>query len=147
NLCTNDACSVVAGQAICDNVALSDVDCTAGQPCADQAICLAGSCTITKAKVCEDNNPCTENGCESNAGGCVATPIDGQCNDGDGCTIKDTCKGAKCVGISQKCDDGNPCTVDLCDPLSAKCSYSNQIEGSVCGQSKVCKSGVCEASP
>ena len=47
-------------------------------------------------------------------GGGTPCSGDGDCDDGNPCTI-DTCVGGVCVNTPIDCDDGNPCTQDSCD--------------------------------
>ena len=143
NACTKDACAAKDGKASCDNSNLDNVNCTDSAPCAVEAVCLAGSCTATKAKVCDDGNPCTTDSCNPQAGGCLALAIGGACNDGDGCTDNDKCSDGKCGGTPKNCDDSNPCTVDICVPLAGQCSSTNAQDGADCGGGKSCKGGVC----
>jgi len=51
------------------------------------------------------------------------------CNDGNSCTIDDTCSNRRCVGTSYSCNDSNPCTYDLCDG-SGGCA--NPLREDVC---------------
>jgi len=43
-----------------------------------------------------------------------------------------------------ECDDGNPCTVESCVSETGHCSYENRPNETVCGDEKVCNTGVCE---
>ncbi|MSP92948.1 MAG: hypothetical protein EXR79_14285 [Myxococcales bacterium] len=44
------------------------------------------------------------------------------CNDGDYCSVKDTCGSGLCIGASDGCDDANVCTADACDSKTGACS-------------------------
>ena len=61
-------------------------------------------CAAAGPNSCDDSNPCTEDRCDSAAGGCTHTPILG------------------CCQVDADCDDGDPCTVDSCSP-SALCQH------------------------
>jgi predicted phosphodiesterase len=63
---------------------------------------------------CNDNNPCTRDGCEK--GKCVHVIVgDGKpCNDGSLCTERDMCKKGLCTGTPEACDDFLSCTKDFC---------------------------------
>ncbi len=117
--CTNDACDDLGG---CSH-AVSDVACDDGNACSDdvcdsKAGCSHGSheggcddgdaCTLDdtcdqmscagKAMACDDDKSCTANTC---AGGvCSHGPLaDGApCDDGNACTLKDSCVALSCVG-------------------------------------------------
>jgi hypothetical protein len=71
--------------------------------------------------VCNDNNVCTDDGCNP-ATGCVHTPI--TCNDNNACTI-DTCNPTTgCVYTPIICNDNNPSTIDTCNPETG-CVYKS----------------------
>ena len=69
-----------------------------GDSCADSSGCFKpGTCDENGAckgqvAVCDDGNPCTDDVCDTK-GGCAYVPHTGPCNDGDVCTIADTCDG------------------------------------------------------
>src|SRR5262249_42356891 len=46
-----------------------------------------------------DNNVCTDDGCDP-ASGCFHNNNTASCNDGNGCTINDTCSGGTCRGTA-----------------------------------------------
>jgi cysteine-rich repeat protein len=68
----------------------------------------AGSCDFTE--FCDG----LSNDCPANV-----TAADGTaCDDGDTCTLVDTCQSGACTGADRvDCDDGNGCTADTCDSL------------------------------
>ncbi len=113
NPCTDDSCDPATGLAHvpntlpCDN---GDV-CSVGDVCAG-GVCLAG----TEALVCDDDNTCTSDACDS-IDGCYFTPLTSACDDGTACTESDLCVDGACVGQLVDCEDGNPCTADSCDPV------------------------------
>ncbi|MFT5433762.1 MAG: hypothetical protein ACI9OJ_004470 [Myxococcota bacterium] len=95
--------------------------------------------------VCDDQNPCTEDECAS--GACQATAVDGQCNDGDWCTVADGCVAGECLGIVMECDDGNECTSDTC-LNSGVCDYAPLSDtacedGQLCLGPDKCEAGAC----
>ncbi|GEM_PF-380356 len=100
-----------------------------GQPCdADGSICTKGDkcdggvCKPGKPVDCNDQNACTIDSCHPTKG-CQQTAAKGPCDDGQGCTVKDTCKDKLCIaGPTRKCDDGDVCTQDFCDKGSGKCN-------------------------
>lgn len=93
------------------------------QPCDDGSACtLVDKCFGSKCKganplECKDNDPCTkDNVCDAVAG-CKYPPQAGPCNDGNVCTIEDTCLDGACtISKPRPCNDTNPCTYDSCDP-------------------------------
>jgi hypothetical protein len=129
NVCTDDKCDAVTGcfnptnTAPCDdgNVCTSGDTCAAGAclpgqpntlPCSDGNICTvndmcaAGACTGGAAKACDDGDPCTGDHCApTGAGptGCFHSTWDASgnsCNDGNACTLSDTCHGGDCKGVN-----------------------------------------------
>jgi hypothetical protein len=67
--------------------------------------------------------------------GCSFLPNAATCNDGDACTISDSCAFGKCVGDKLSCHDGNPCTDDACAPASG-CLHTNNFD--ICDDSNAC---------
>ncbi|MBI5913716.1 hypothetical protein HY839_04760 [Candidatus Azambacteria bacterium] len=120
----------------------------------------AKPCTsATAASVCDDHSVCTMDSCYINqskegSGFCQHLPVDTidiQCNDGNACTVSDTCVNGKCVGGGLKvCDDKNPCTDDSCDTASGMCSSKNNTaacdDGNACTVEDVCKNGKCKGT-
>ncbi|MCB9737641.1 MAG: hypothetical protein H6747_00060 [Deltaproteobacteria bacterium] len=118
NPCTNDACDPVSGE--CKSTQF-DGPCDDGNKCTSNDVCAAGKCE-GKLSNCNDNNPCTDDTCDTIIG-CKNTPKFGgtPCDDGLACTTNDKCDGGQCVGKNEcvacstdiecaKYDDGNICT-------------------------------------
>lgn len=80
---------------------------------ADTGFARVGKCKAGPAS-CDDDNPCTIDGCDPNTG-CYSTPK--ACGDDDPCTL-DTCDLASgaCKHAPETCDDGNKCTTGKCVP-------------------------------
>lgn len=96
NACTTDNCASKTG---CTHVKLAkgatctDADaCTHGDTCDASAACAGG----TKVK-CDDNNPCTNDKCDSKIG-CVNQFNSASCSDGQACTTGDSCSAGICLG-------------------------------------------------
>ena len=66
------------------------------------------------ASACDDNDPCTDDACDTTNGTCGHTSV--SCDDGNACT-NDSCNRADglCSHTPEDCDDGNACTTDSCD--------------------------------
>ena len=97
-------------------------------------------------ELCDDGNPCTEDLCKGESGCEYVALTEGECVDGDACTIGDHCEQGVCLGLPIACDDGNPCTDDLCDGLGGCTSEFNQAacdDGDPCTVADQCASGVC----
>jgi hypothetical protein len=112
DLCTTDSCDAQAG------CLFTAVACSDGDACNGVETCNPGTggCVNGPPPDCNDNNPCTVDGC--GAGGCVhVAGNDGAaCDDGSACTSGDVCAAGQCAGVSDLavCDDGNTCTADAC---------------------------------
>ena len=96
--------------------------------------------------ICDDDNPCTEDACLG-TDGCAHTALtEGECLDGDACTIGDHCEEGVCIGAPIDCDDDNPCTDDVCDGLGG-CDFLANLEdcddGDPCTVADTCKETVC----
>jgi hypothetical protein len=88
--------------------------CQDPDPCTVNTVCAEGSCTNGSVLNCNDGNPCTDDTCHPETG-CVHTPNSLPCQDGDACTLGDSCDGGECLpGAQANCDDGNVCTKDSC---------------------------------
>lgn len=130
--------------------------------------------TSCDAKLCEDGNPCTQDGCRAEqqcshepltgpacadasaclyAGGCQAgtcTGLPSNCDDLLACTV-DSCGSQGCVhspGPASLCDDGNGCTTDMCATATG-CMHGAAIgacsDANACTFSDQCEAGVCKA--
>ncbi len=127
--CTEgDACHEgnCSGSALAD-CCLSTADCET-QPCTETS-CEQGSCIRVPiegcvacdfAADCDDDNPCTGDGCRT--GICVHSFNAVACDDGDSCTEEDACANGICRGVlvegccssDEDCDDHDECTADAC---------------------------------
>ena len=83
---------------------------------------------------CSDDNPsdappdATSSTCVEGAG----------CNDGEACTMDDTCIDNECIGTLLDCTDNNPCTDDGCDAMARTCLYAAIKEGEPCDDGDAC---------
>jgi hypothetical protein len=98
NVCTDDSCDPVDGCLHQDN----DDGCDDDSQCTLVDVCVQGACIGSGDLACSDGNPCTDDTCEP-AKGCVFVPNTSDCNDGDGCTLQDTCNLGQCMGTA--CSD------------------------------------------
>ena len=120
--------------------------CDDGQECTGDDACAGGVCKGQK-NPCDDDNPCTTNGCKEGEG-CIHAAVQGPCEDGDFCTVGDSCTNKVC-GAGAKaldCSDGDPCTSDVCNegggcdhlPHSGPCE-----DGDPCTSGDECVQGEC----
>ena len=75
----------------------------------------ASTGALAEATTCDDDNPCTTDGCDPN-GGCVHTFHQKPCDDGRLYGVRPLLPGV-CVGEAIE-EDGNPCTIDTCDEVA-----------------------------
>ncbi len=149
NPCTDDTCAPTTG---CKHVANTAV-CSDGNPCTLNDQCASKACVAGAAKVCNDNNDCTNDSC---AGGtCVFTNNALPCDDGNLCTSSDVCSSGACGGTAKSCTALDQChTAGTCNTGTGACTNPNASngtscsDGNACTQTDTCQTGVCTgASP
>jgi len=123
--------------------------CADGNKCYLAGTCSTGTCVGGKKVVCSDGNPCTKDVCDKTAGNCSFIGTSSGCDDGDACTVGDSCKFAKCKGgVAKPCSDNNACTTDSCDAKTGKCVFTNNSatcdDGDACTVNDTCKAGSCK---
>ncbi len=113
--CTSDSCDAANGKCVHDSKVHEGDPCDAdGSVCTKSDACSGGACVKGKAIPCDDANPCTADSC-SPSKGCQHVSQTGKCDDGDDCTVNDSCLNAQCKpGAAKACDDGDKCTADGC---------------------------------
>ena len=103
------------------------IPCIDNDPCTDD-ICdtsVPGSaeCVFIPTD-CNDNNACTTEQCDPATGDCVFTDV--ICEDNDLCTTNSCDPQSGCVFPPiPPCDDNDPCTDDFCDPATGCQSVPN----------------------
>jgi hypothetical protein len=142
----------VGGEPIC--TCSSNADCTAfddGNPCNGVLACTAGKCQVQSGTVvvCPSKGSCTDNACNPASGQCEQKPkLDGAaCEDGNPCTVGETCANFQCSGgILNPCDDNNACTTDFCAGSCSHVPTSNIAceDGDLCTQGETCQQGKCK---
>ena len=104
---------------------VTDADCATGDLCAP-AQCVEDVCTPLPAKVCNDNDPCTTDACDSTSGACTFTPVTPD-RDGDGyrAPLPGFAPGAP-GSCGNDCNDSNasahPGGVEVCDGVDNDCN-------------------------
>ncbi|HOX44638.1 MAG TPA: YCF48-related protein [Myxococcota bacterium] len=141
--CTDDGCSPASGCVFTPN---SD-PCDDGDACTQGDQCAGGGCVSGEAVLCQDGNPCTDDGCQP-ASGCVFPPNSAACEDGSACTLFDACANGACQpGEAVDCSglDG-VCRMGVCDPDTGGCSAEPAGDGTGCQDGDPCTSGdTCQA--
>ena len=152
NQCTSNSCDANLG---CQFQPLSGVPCEDGTVCTVGDHCMNGECDTGDPLNCDDQNPCTDDSCDG-ATGCIHVNNEAGCDDGNACTVNDSCTVGWCVGTSYACSDGNPCTDDYCDAVDGCFTVSNNAagtpsrrvfaafdDGNPCTTADTCAAGTC----
>ena len=136
--CKVDVCMDVGGVPNCMQVNAPD-----GTPCQDGDLCIVSECMFGMCQPvgptdCDDEIPCTIDGCDSMTG-CTHTPDDAFCDDGIDCTVCscNTSEGCLCFPDHDLCDDGFDCTQDKCSlsvgcvntRLNSRCDNGDDCDG------------------
>ena len=144
-ICLQSSCDPETG--LCSVVADHEgFVCEDGDACTIGDKCLAGVCAPGVPAACADNNPCTDDVCDTEIG-CVFADNTLPCEDGNVCTTGDTCVAGECVsGQPLVCDDGNECTDDSCDTAQGCVFVGNDAacdDGVACTIGDHCADGKC----
>jgi len=117
-----------------------------GDACTGVEACnpATGACDATPLN-CDDANPCTTDGCDATLG-CTHLQLQGLCDDGNACTVGDTCVNGACLGaptqVAITCGDNDVCNgVETCDPGSGTCLQGTPL---VCDDGDECTTEVCD---
>ncbi len=144
--CTADVASCVDGACGCLHTPVADgttclVDenaCTLGDTC------QAGSCVQGEPAQLDDGNPCTTGLCLK--GEVQQLPLTGPCNDGDPCSVHDTCVGGVCTSDEVvECLTGPCAAAAWCDPATGGCVIEPLADSTPCGDVTPCHWGLCES--
>jgi hypothetical protein len=136
---------------------------TDGQPCNDgnactrSDACRAGVCAGADPVVCSASDACHVAGsCDPSSGLCSDPPADdgGTCDDGNACTLSDTCQAGTCTGANPMvCVASDQChDIGVCNMGTGLCSDPPKTNGSLCSdgdactQTDTCQSGTCIGS-
>ncbi len=149
NPCTVESCEPGVG---CVSSTRPDTSsCEDGNACTQGDQCMGGVCRPGTAASCDDQNPCTNDGCDAQLG-CYNAPRAGACDDGTACSSASMCQDGQCRGtVLVDCNDDNPCTTDSCDPVQgcknvAVGNGGSCDDGDACTTGESCQGGACIAS-
>ncbi len=150
--CKSGSCQCVVGGR-CNGCCQSNVCYTIGKTNQNPKRCGAGGAAC---KTCDDKNNCTFDGCDPNKGFCYhagypSTPAR-SCDDGDSCTVNDTCAAGKCKGTAKDCSSADAaCAKGVCNTFGV-CVGQNKADNTACTDTFDpcvaagkcwCKTGVC----
>ena len=126
-----------AGHRVCTAEGLSE--CDALIPAAESCNGIDDDCSgKTDEGTCDDGIACTLDTCDPESG-CLHEPLEnGECIDGNPCTVADHCVAGECVGSQVVCDDANPCTDDSCNE-DGGCIFTPNGDG--CDDANPCTTG------
>ncbi len=114
NPCTDDSCDPDTG---CVHVNNTE-PCADGDCCTVDDVCADGACQPGAPRDCDDLDPCTDDSCDP-VTCCVYEHNTAACDDGNDCTMNDTCSAGACLGEPLDADgDGyaaEACGYDDCD--------------------------------
>lgn len=122
--CTADFCDLATDS--CTHVT-QDSSCDDGLLCNGVESCdLASGCVAGVPLQCSDAFSCTTDACSEAAGGCVFSPSNAGCDDGNFCNGTETCSVASgCLqGVAPTCDDQVDCTNDACSSATKACTHT-----------------------
>ena len=171
-VCTTDVCDEELGCLVQYNeLPCDDKDpCTTNDKCNGEGLCAGGgptecadaqNCTVDTCEsesgcvftpddnLCDDQNACTDDFCDKDLDCQFVAVEDGaDCDDGDLCTIPDSCVGGACIaGQLKECSDDNPCTDDGCLSDQGCVFTSNNendcLDGDACNGAETCVDAVC----
>lgn len=137
NACTTDQCDLSTHTCVNQEIANC---CLADEQCKDSNVCTTDACVNHSCQYgsvadccqsdsdCNDNNVCTTDKCNQATGECTNAANTLACNDGNDCTLGDTCQQGICQGKSNlNCDDQDICTDDQCIPGKGCINTPNNI--------------------
>lgn len=130
-----------------------------GTTCADDDLCTSadtcqgGECVGAGEMFCaEPPSPCATAECDPKTGECTNKPLapGAKCDDGDPCTVEDSCEAGSCFGALKTCghlDEG--CFVGVCQKADGVCISAPAAvgtpcdDGSLCTSNDACAGGLC----
>ena len=137
----------------CSNPALADgTTCSDGNACTTGDTCQAGACQSGTAKTCAASDQChTAGTCDPTSGACSnpAKANGAACDDGNACTISDTCQAGACKpGTAKDCSgSADACNTGVCNPTTGACGKSPTNIGGSCDDMNACTgNGLCAVS-
>jgi Dictyostelium (slime mold) repeat len=98
--------------------------CDDGLACTTDDRCTAAGTCVGTPVVCQALDQCHVAGVCQEPGGACTNPIKANgtpCDDGNLCTLNDTCQAGICTGQPRDCNDNDVCTTDTCDPSTGAC--------------------------
>ncbi len=116
--------------------------------CGDKDATGRHRCWCQTAADCPAPDQCHDATCTE--GVCGTTPLTGQaCDDGDRCTVNDTCVAGACVAVVVICPPQDECHSAACDSASGDCVQTPLTgapcdDGNSCTVGSTCLNGACQ---
>ena len=148
-LCAGKRVCTEQGLAACDASVAAPEECNGEDEDCDGEVDEPTLVDGKYVELCDDENQCTADAC-SGPDGCVNTPLDeGECTDGNPCTVADHCLAGECIGDAVECNDENPCTDNVCTATGG-CEYP-AVDGPCddedpCTLADTCLAGACQGT-
>ena len=135
----------------------NDTPCNRDEDLCTLDTCQNGQCQAGPQKTCTVSaDPCKVNVCVPATGDCVTqnAPNNTPCEDGDLCTLNDTCQNGTCrSGSPRTCPaSADPCKVNVCVPATGDCVTQNAPNNTPCTDNNqcttvdTCQNGTCQGS-
>ncbi|MSP92862.1 MAG: hypothetical protein EXR79_13830 [Myxococcales bacterium] len=149
--CTIDACDPATGVCSAKEV-LVGTACNDGDACSEGDACALGICSGS-IKVCTALGPCEPQKCQPATGACQPAPQPdlAPCEDGNLCTLGDTClKGTCKAGKAAECGPDTTCALAGCNAKTGACAPEPKGDGTPCDDGSkctgkdACDSGECD---
>ncbi|MBR56949.1 MAG: hypothetical protein CMH54_02705 [Myxococcales bacterium] len=148
NNCTQNSCACLDEEPVCLSEAWPDgTQCVYSENlCTEGDHCVAGLCQPGVVLSLDDGNPCTLDSCVK--GDVVHEPVlEGQCDDGNECTMGDHCFLGTCVGSETvECELPDVCAGAASCVPGEGCVVSWLPEGAACEDQDLCSiESICSA--
>lgn len=122
--------------------------CVDDAPCSVTSVCIFGNCISNEIRACPlSENQCLTPRCDPNQG-CLYDFSTGTCDDGNACTVDDTCVDGSCRGVTLNCSHQSTCGLSYCSPtagcLDATHDYCDECSVDSDCPYFPCKSASCE---
>ncbi|HOX44887.1 MAG TPA: hypothetical protein PK668_14905 [Myxococcota bacterium] len=131
------------------------VACDDGLYCTEQEVCDAAGQCRGQARICVPSGPCRAVACEEVTDRCLENPAPDAtpCDDGQFCTVGDTCQAGQCQGAARDCSAPGSCATGSCDEAGDRCTGDPAPDGDPCDdgdwctQADACLGGLCQGAP
>ena len=139
NPCTTDSCNPSTGCVHTNNT----ISCNDGNPCTQTDACSGGVCVGSNVISCPGATQCHgAQACDPSTGLCAGSVVANgmPCDDGNGCTVSDSCQGGVCAsGTAKTCAALDQCHVaGTCDSSTGNCSNPTKVNGTGCNDGNAC---------